>query len=54
MSFCNYRKEALRRLSRKEDINGPPRIGNVYLNSGKAERLLGSNSNLGSIKSNYE
>jgi len=37
----NYRKEDLRRLSRKEDINGPPRIGNVHLNSGKAERIIG-------------
>ena len=37
----NYRKEALRRWSRKEDVNGPPRIGNVHLNSSKAERLLG-------------
>jgi dTDP-4-dehydrorhamnose reductase len=37
----NYRKEALRKLSRKEDVNGPPRIGNVHLNSGKAERRLG-------------
>jgi dTDP-4-dehydrorhamnose reductase len=37
----NYRKEALRRLSRKDDINGPPRIGNVHLNSRKAETLLG-------------
>jgi dTDP-4-dehydrorhamnose reductase len=37
----NYRKEALRKLSRKDDVNGPPRIGNVHLNSAKAERLLG-------------
>jgi len=22
-------------------VNGPPRIGNVHLDSGKAERLLG-------------
>lgn len=36
-----YRKESLRKLSRKDDVNGPPRIGNVHLNSGKAERLLG-------------
>jgi dTDP-4-dehydrorhamnose reductase len=37
----NYRREALRKLSRTEDVNGPPRIGNVHLDSGKAERLLG-------------
>jgi dTDP-4-dehydrorhamnose reductase len=37
----NYRPEALRRWSRAEDVNGPPRIGNVHLDSGKAERLLG-------------
>jgi dTDP-4-dehydrorhamnose reductase len=36
-----YRKESLRKLSRKDDVNGPPRIGNVHLNSSKAERLLG-------------
>jgi dTDP-4-dehydrorhamnose reductase len=37
----NYKPEALRRLSRKEEINGPPRIGNVHLNSSKAEKVLG-------------
>jgi dTDP-4-dehydrorhamnose reductase len=37
----NYRKEALRKWSRKDDVHGPPRIGNVHLNSTKAERLLG-------------
>jgi dTDP-4-dehydrorhamnose reductase len=37
----NYRREALRRLSREDDINGPPRIGNVHLNSRKAEHVLG-------------
>ena len=37
----NYRREALRKWSRAEDVNGPPRIGNVHLDSGKAERLLG-------------
>jgi dTDP-4-dehydrorhamnose reductase len=36
-----YRREALRKWSRAEDVNGPPRIGNVHLNSGKTERLLG-------------
>jgi dTDP-4-dehydrorhamnose reductase len=37
----NYRGESLRKWSRADDVNGPPRIGNVHLNSGKAERLLG-------------
>jgi dTDP-4-dehydrorhamnose reductase len=37
----NYRREALRRWSRAEDVNGPPRIGNVHLNSGKAQQILG-------------
>lgn len=37
----NYKHEALRKWSRKDDVNGPPRIGNVHLNSAKAERLLG-------------
>jgi dTDP-4-dehydrorhamnose reductase len=37
----NYRKEALRKQSRKDEVNGPPRIGNVHLNSGKTERILG-------------
>jgi len=37
----NYKKEALRKWSRIEDVNGPPRIRNVHLNSEKAERLLG-------------
>jgi dTDP-4-dehydrorhamnose reductase len=37
----NYRRDALRKCSRKDDINGPPRIGNVHLNSAKAERVLG-------------
>jgi dTDP-4-dehydrorhamnose reductase len=36
----NYRRDALKKWSRAEDVNGPPRIGNVHLNSGKAERLL--------------
>jgi dTDP-4-dehydrorhamnose reductase len=36
----NYRPDALRKLSRKDEINGPPRIGNVHLNSRKAELLL--------------
>lgn len=37
----NYGRDALRRRSRAEDVNGPPRIGNVHLDSRKAERLLG-------------
>ncbi len=37
----NYKKEALKKWSRADDIHGPPRIGNVHLNSGKVERLLG-------------
>jgi dTDP-4-dehydrorhamnose reductase len=37
----NYRREALMKWSRADDVNGPPRIGNVHLNSAKAERLLG-------------
>jgi dTDP-4-dehydrorhamnose reductase len=37
----NYRREALRKWSREDDVNGPPRIGNVHLNSRKAERILG-------------
>jgi dTDP-4-dehydrorhamnose reductase len=37
----NYRREALKKWSRVDDVNGPPRIGNVHLNSTKAERLLG-------------
>jgi dTDP-4-dehydrorhamnose reductase len=37
----NYRREALKKWSRIDDVNGPPRIGNVHLNSSKAERLLG-------------
>jgi dTDP-4-dehydrorhamnose reductase len=37
----NYRREALLKWSRRDDVNGPPRIGNVHLNSAKAEQLLG-------------
>jgi dTDP-4-dehydrorhamnose reductase len=37
----NYQREALRRLSRADEINGPPRIGNVHLNSSKTEQVLG-------------
>jgi dTDP-4-dehydrorhamnose reductase len=36
-----YCGEALIKWSRADDVNGPPRIGNVHLNSGKVERLLG-------------
>jgi len=37
----NYNRDALRKWSRADDVNGPPRIGNVHLNSAKTERLLG-------------
>ena len=37
----NYKPEALRKWARSDDVNGPPRIGNVHLNSTKAERVLG-------------
>jgi dTDP-4-dehydrorhamnose reductase len=36
-----YKREALIKWSRAEDVNGPPRIGNVHLNSRKVESLLG-------------
>jgi dTDP-4-dehydrorhamnose reductase len=36
-----YKREALIKWSRIEDVKGPPRIGNVHLNSRKVERLLG-------------
>jgi dTDP-4-dehydrorhamnose reductase len=36
-----YNPDALRKLSRADDVNGPPRIGNVHLNSTKAEQLMG-------------
>jgi dTDP-4-dehydrorhamnose reductase len=41
LSRGNYNRDALRKWSRKDDVNGPPRIGNVHLNSTKAERVLG-------------
>ena len=41
----NYRQEALRKWSRAEDVNGPPRIGNVHLDSSKAQRVLGRTFN---------
>jgi dTDP-4-dehydrorhamnose reductase len=37
----NYKHEALRKWLRKDERNGPPRIGNVHLNSTKSERFLG-------------
>jgi dTDP-4-dehydrorhamnose reductase len=37
----NYRAEALKKWSRHEDVNGPPRIGNVHLNSAKTEAEIG-------------
>jgi dTDP-4-dehydrorhamnose reductase len=36
-----YKREALIKWSRAEDVKGPPRIGNVHLDSRKVERLLG-------------
>jgi dTDP-4-dehydrorhamnose reductase len=35
-----YKKEALKKWSRHDDLKGPPRIGNVHLNSAKIEFLL--------------
>jgi dTDP-4-dehydrorhamnose reductase len=37
----DYDAGALRKWSRKDDVNGPPRMGNVHLNSRKMERVLG-------------
>jgi dTDP-4-dehydrorhamnose reductase len=37
----NYKKEALKKWSRHDDVNGPPRIGNVHLNSTKTEKKIG-------------
>jgi dTDP-4-dehydrorhamnose reductase len=37
----NYGREALMKRARADEVNGPPRIGNVHLNSEKAERFLG-------------
>lgn len=36
-----YDPALLKKLSRLEEKNGPPRVGNVHLNSSKVERLLG-------------
>jgi len=36
----NYNKSALKCWSRHDDINGPPRIGNVHLNSTKTEAFI--------------
>jgi dTDP-4-dehydrorhamnose reductase len=36
----NYNKDALKKWSRHDDVNGPPRIGNVHLNSGKVQTLI--------------
>jgi dTDP-4-dehydrorhamnose reductase len=36
-----YKKEALRKWSRHDDVDGPPRIGNVHLNSSRVEALIG-------------
>jgi dTDP-4-dehydrorhamnose reductase len=37
----NYNRDALKTWSRHDDINGPPRIGNVHLDSRKTESLIG-------------
>jgi dTDP-4-dehydrorhamnose reductase len=37
----NYNRSALKTWSRHDDVNGPPRIGNVHLNSHKTESLIG-------------
>lgn len=37
----NYKKDALKKWSRRDDVDGPPRIGNVHLNSAKIEALIG-------------
>lgn len=36
-----YKREALKKWSRCDDIGGPPRIGNVHLNSSRVEHLIG-------------
>jgi dTDP-4-dehydrorhamnose reductase len=36
-----YNPILLKKLSRLEEKNGPPRVGNVHLNSSKVERVLG-------------
>jgi dTDP-4-dehydrorhamnose reductase len=37
----NYKKEALKIWSRNDDISGPPRIGNVHLDSSVVESIIG-------------
>ena len=37
----NYKPAALIKWSRHDDKDGPPRIGNVHLNSGKVEKMIG-------------
>jgi dTDP-4-dehydrorhamnose reductase len=37
----SYSRTALKTWSRHDDVNGPPRIGNVRLNSKKTESLIG-------------
>ena len=36
-----YKKEALKKWSRHDDVDGPPRIGNVHLNSEKVAGFIG-------------
>ena len=37
----SYERRLLRRMSRRDEIDGPPRIGNVHLDSSKLEAWLG-------------
>lgn len=37
----NYNAEALKMWSRHDDVKGPPRIGNVHLDSSKIEAVIG-------------
>lgn len=41
----SYNPELLKRCSRLDEINGPPRVGNVHLNSAKLESVLGKKLN---------
>jgi dTDP-4-dehydrorhamnose reductase len=38
-----YDERLLKRCSRMDEVGGPPRVGNVHLNSNKIELLLGKN-----------
>jgi len=41
MKRGKYNSKSLIKWARADDVHGPPRIGNVHLNSKKAEQLLG-------------